>query len=184
MASVRKIDWLSVEDYLVAEEVAEVRHEYVAGAVYAMVGATARHNRIAVRLASRLESHLAGSPCQTFISDMKVRAADAFYYPDVVVTLQPVAPEAIYLTEPALIVEVLSESTEGRDRLEKWTAYRALPSLREYVLIAQDRPAIEVYRRSEDGWDQISLGAGEVIELTSIDTKLRLEELYTGLSES
>ncbi|MGH8501210.1 MAG: Uma2 family endonuclease [Gammaproteobacteria bacterium] len=181
MASVRRIDWLSVEDYLVAEEVAEVRHEYVAGAVYAMVGATARHNRIAVRLASRLESHLAGSPCQTFISDMKVCAADAFYYPDVIVTCQPVAPEAVYLTEPVLIAEVLSESTEGRDRLEKWAAYRALPSLREYVLIAQDRPAVEVYRRNEEGWDQISLDSGETMELVSLDLEVPLDELYAGL---
>src|SRR5680860_720037 len=138
MASVRKIEWLSVEDYLAGEQAAKARHQYIDGAICAMDSATARHNRIAVRLASRLESHLAGSPCQTFTSDMKIRTADAFYYPDVVVTRQPVAPEAVYLNEPVLIVEVLSESTEARDRLEKWIAYRALPSLSEYVLIAQD----------------------------------------------
>lgn len=180
MASVRRIELISVEDYLAGEQTAEVRHEYAAGAVYAMVGATARHNRIALRLATRLEAHLGGSQCQTFVSDMKVMAADVFYYPDVVVTCQPVAPEAVYLTEPALIVEVLSESTEGRDRLEKWTAYRALPSLREYVLIAQDRPAVEVYRRNEEGWDQISLEIGEIIEFTSVAFMLPLDELYAG----
>jgi len=126
MASVRNIEWLGVEDYLVGEQAAEVRHEYVAGAVYAMVGSTARHNLLALGLAARLHAHLSGSPCKTFISDMKVRSADAFYYPDVVVTCQPVAPDAVYLTEPTMIVEVLSESTDARDRLEKWTAYRAV----------------------------------------------------------
>ncbi|MBA2491003.1 MAG: Uma2 family endonuclease [Gammaproteobacteria bacterium] len=181
MASVRNIEWLGVEDYLVGEQAAEVRHEYVAGAVYAMVGSTARHNLLALGLAARLHAHLSGSPCKTFISDMKVRSADAFYYPDVVVTCQPVAPNAVYLTEPTLIVEVLSESTEARDRLEKWTAYRALPSLSEYVLIAQDRPAVEVYRRSENGWNQISLGAGETVELASVAFEVSLDELYAGL---
>ncbi|MBA2410909.1 MAG: Uma2 family endonuclease [Gammaproteobacteria bacterium] len=126
MASVRRIEWLSVEDYLVGEQAAEVRHEYVAGAVYAMGGSTARHNLLALGLAARVHAHLSGSPCETFISDIKVRSADAFYYPDVVVTCQPVAPDAVYLTEPTMIVEVLSESTDARDRLEKWTAYRAV----------------------------------------------------------
>lgn len=172
---------MSVEDYLAGEQAAETRHEYVAGAVYAMVGGTARHNRIALRLALRLESHLADSRCRTFMSDMKVQAAGAFYYPDVVVSCQPVAPEAVYLTEPALIVEVLSESTEARDRLEKWTAYRTLPSLREYVLLAQDRPAVEVYRRSAEGWDLIRLDAGETVALASINVEVSLDELYADL---
>jgi Uma2 family endonuclease len=181
MASVRRIEWLSVEDYLAGEQVATVRHEYVAGSVYAMVGSTVRHNLLAVGLASRLYAHLSDSPCRTFVSDMKVRVADVFYYPDVVVTCRPVAPTAVYLTEPALIAEVLSESTEGRDRLEKWTAYRTLPSLREYVLIAQDGPAVEIFRRAPDGWDQISLGLGEVIDLAAVDLKFPLDELYAGL---
>lgn len=184
MASVRRIARLSIEDYLAGERAAETRHEYVDGAVYAMVGATARHNRLALRLATRLEAHLSGSSCQTFVSDMKVQVAEIFYYPDVVVTCRPVTGAAVYLTEPALIVEVLSESTEGRDRLEKWTAYRTLSSLSEYVLIAQDRPAVEVYRRAQEGWDQISFGAGEVIELTSVGFELELDELYAGLPAS
>jgi Uma2 family endonuclease len=184
MASVRRIEWLSIEDYLAREQGATIRHEYVAGAVYAMAGATARHNRLALRLAARLDAHLSGSQCQTFVSDMKVRTEDTFYYPDVVVICQPVAPEAVYLTDPLLIVEVLSEATEGRDRLEKWTAYRALPSLREYVLVAQDRPAVEIYRRTQEGWDQISLTCGEIIEFAAVDLKLALDELYAGLPES
>jgi Uma2 family endonuclease len=176
--SVRKFEWLSVEDYLTGEAVANVRHEYVAGSVYAMVGATARHNRIAGALFARLNTHLGGSGCEVFISDMKVRAGEAFYYPDLVVTCEPVAPEAVYLTAPTLSVEVLSESTEGRDRLEKWAAFRTLPSLREYVLIAQDRVALEISRRSAEGWDQFAFEGAEEVELASVGLQFPLQELY------
>lgn len=181
MASKQKLQTLSKAEYLAGELHSEVRHEYVAGCVYAMVGGTARHNRIALKLALRLESHL-GKGCSTFISDMKVRAGAAFYYPDVVVTCQPIAPDALYVEEPSFIAEVLSESTEARDRLEKWIAYRTLESLREYVLIAQDRPAVEVYRRTARGWDQLSFGPDEELELVSVDLHVPMREIYAELN--
>jgi Uma2 family endonuclease len=181
MSSVRTLKRLSTEDYLANEERAEVRHEYVDGFVQAMVGCTARHNLIASAMLSNVRAHLKGSECRVFMSDMKVRAGNAFYYPDVVVSCRPIAPKAVYLSEPVLIVEVLSETTEARDRLEKWIAYRSLASLREYVLLAQDRPAIDVYRRTQDGWVEINFGEAEDLELTSIELKLPLSELYAEL---
>ena len=181
MGSVRKLESLTVEQYFGVEAEADVRHEYVDGAIYAMVGATARHNRIALALAGHLNRHLEGSGCQTFISDMKVRAAAAFYYPDVVVTCAPIEPEAVYLTEPKLVIEVLSESTEGRDRLEKWAAYRTLNSLEEYVLVAQDRRAIDVYRRFKDGWKQVGFESEEELELDSVNLRLPMADIYADL---
>lgn len=163
---------------MAGEELAEVRHEYVAGAVYAMVGTTLRHNQIAGNLFARLNTHLAGSGCRVYISDVKVRADEVFYYPDVVVTCESARPNAVYLTAPALIVEVLSESTEGRDRLEKWSAYRALSSLREYVLIAQDRVSLEIFRRGSEGWEHLTIEGAEEVELASVAFKFPLQGLY------
>ncbi|MDN5938309.1 MAG: Uma2 family endonuclease [Salinisphaera sp.] len=179
MSSVRKLEWISIDDYLAGEEVAEVRHEYVAGGVYAMVGSTARHNRISGALFARLRAHLAGSSCEAFVTDIKVRVDDAFYYPDVVVSCVPVDPTAVYLTEPTLIAEVLSDSTEGRDRMEKWIAYRSLASLQEYLLIAQDEPRLEALRRRGDGWEQAVFGADDVVELESVGLSFPLQDLHT-----
>jgi len=178
MSSVRKIEWLSPEDYLVEETNSEVRHQYVGGATGRMTNDTARHNRVVGNLFSIIKKTLEHSDCQTFISDMKVRAASAFYYPDVVVTCEPLAPEAVYLDKPKLIIEVLSKSTEGRDRLEKWTAYRTLEPLQEYVLVAQGRHEIDVYRRTSDGWKQISFGADETLELECIGLEIPMAEIY------
>lgn len=181
MTSVRKPEWISVEDYLAGEALAEVRHEYVAGQVYAMVGSTLRHNSIAGSLFARIKAHLAGSGCRAFMSDVKVRCEHAFYYPDVVVTCAPVDPAAVYLTEPQLIIEVLSESTERHDRLEKGPAYRALPSLREYALVAQDRPALELYRRREGDWDCLIFEDADTVELASVKLSFPLPDLYADL---
>lgn len=181
MPSVHKLQTLSEADYLAGELQSEVRHEYVAGSVYAMVGGTARHNLISLTLAARLREHLAGTGCRTFMSDMKVRAGAVYYYPDVIVTCQQMPSEALYVTEPRLIAEVLSDSTEGRDRLEKWIAYRALESLRDYVLVAQSKPAVDVYRRTQEGWDQLSFGPDEDLELASLELRLPMRELYAEL---
>ena len=97
---------------------ASMRHEYVDGAVHAMVRSTAGHNLIAGGFYAAVTAHLSGSSCRAFLSDMKVRVDRAFYYPDVVVTGSDVRPEDVYVTEPVVIVEVLSESTEARDRFE------------------------------------------------------------------
>ncbi len=170
--------------YLAAERDSLVKHEYVAGEVFAMAGASKTHGTLALNAAFALRAHLRGGPCRTWVADMKVRvaAASAYYYPDVVVScdardLAADAPQD-YLEAPRLIVEVLSPATETIDRREKWLAYRRLESLQEYVLIDQARRWVEVYRRTPEGWAQDIHTDAEVLELASVGLALPLDELY------
>jgi Uma2 family endonuclease len=115
-----------------------MKHEYVAGKIIAMVGAGRAHNLIAGNFYRALRDHLRGTACQAFMSDMKVRIGEVFYYPDVMVDCEsPVQSRDAYLSEnPVLIIEVLSPSTEIRDTLEKRFTYQLLASLKEYLLVA------------------------------------------------
>lgn len=178
MALVEKLRPITVEEYLEGEKTSDIRHEYVAGAVHAMAGASGLHNLIALAFATGLRHHLRGSPCHVFISDMKVRVNDAFYYPDLVVVCGAIDAGAYYQTAPTLIVEILSESTEARDRLEKRLAYQKIESLKEYVLVAQDKMRIEVYRRVEDGWQLETYSYGDRVRFTSIGYETAIEQLY------
>lgn len=123
MPKTRRNVTLSPEEYLRGEQVSDIRHEYESGHAYAMVGASEAHNRIALNLAAALNTHLRGGPCRAFISDMKVRVRDAFYYPDILVTCDRADSEEYYKTLPVLIAEVLSASTIDRDSLAKRIAY-------------------------------------------------------------
>jgi len=170
--------------YLEAERAASIKHEYVAGEVFAMAGASKTHGTLALNAAFALRAHLRGGPCRTWVADMKVRvaAASAYYYPDVVVScdardLAADAPQD-YLEAPRLIIEVLSPSTEVIDRREKWFAYRRLESLKEYVLIDPARRWVEVYRRTASGWAQDIYTGAEVVELVSVGLALPMSELY------
>lgn len=174
---------ITPEQYLALEEQSPEKNEFVAGEVHAMAGTTVRHNRINLRLASRLMSHLAGHPCEVFMADIKVHAArtNAFYYPDVVVrcNAEALVGETRVIADPTLIIEVLSPSTEAIDRREKLSAYRQIPSLQEYVLVAQDERSVEIYRRQGDiGWMYLAFTANEVASLTSIKLDLPLADIY------
>jgi len=180
---------LSEEDYLESEKVAKAKHEYVAGEVFAMAGASKAHVVIAGNLFVLLRMHLRGKPCRAFISDMKVHAATstAYYYPDVVVTCSPSdlaadAP-AYYVKAPALIVEVLSESTGRIDRREKLLAYQQIDSLEHYLLVDQDTVEVEHYHRTDAGWVRDILSAGDQLALPMLDLTLGVDQIYedTGL---
>ncbi len=172
---------LTVEEYLESEKFSPVRREYLAGQVYAMTGTSAAHNLIALNIASRLRTHLRGGPCQTFISDMKVRieAINTFYYPDVMVTCDPEDSGDYFKTKPCLIIEVLSPSTAAIDRREKLLAYQKIASLREYILISQDEIKIEVYRREQGGrwWEHTLEREGE-LQLESVGLKINVNKVY------
>lgn len=173
----RKIaTYISVEDYLTGEKDSPVKHEYVDGYIYAMAGASKRHNRIAINLTRRLDEHLEGQSCEVFIGDMKVYVSPTiYYYPDVVVACDPPDGDEYTSHQPILIIEVLSASTAKTDRREKLRNYRNLPGLLEYVMVAQDRVRIETWRRREgDEW--------EIEFLTRLDDTLELESV--GLSVS
>jgi Uma2 family endonuclease len=144
----------AASDYLSWEEQQPDKHEYVRGEVFAMVGARREHVVVALNLAAAFKQRLRGGPCQAYVSDLKLRveAADAFFYPDVMVSCDPRDHSASQFVEhPILIVEVLSESTEAFDRGEKFAAYRTLPSLEEYVLVDIPSRRVETFRRTADG---------------------------------
>jgi len=157
---------ISEQDYLQGELTSEIRHEYVGGETYAMVGASDRHGLITLNLATALRPHLRGTRCQLFASDMKLRieaaGQTAFYYPDLLLSCDPDDRETYFRSRPCLIVEVLSEATERIDRREKLYAYTQIPSLQEYVLLSQSRVEAELHRREPSGWQTLRFDAGAV----------------------
>ncbi|WP_029010667.1 Uma2 family endonuclease [Azospirillum halopraeferens] len=179
MANALRKPRLSPDEYLALERTAEVRHEYVDGEVFAMVGSSRRHGRIVMRLLTLLAPQADRRGCEITASDVKVHveAANAYYYPDIVVACDPADDDPYVVRAPALIVEVLSDSTERTDRLERRAAYRTIPSLREYVLIAQDEPRVEIHRRTADGWEHEAVSDGSVT-LTALDTAFAVDALY------
>ncbi len=171
-------------EYLRTEENSAIRHEYVGGCIHTMAGNSLRHNRIAGNLAAKLLGHLRGKPCQVSIADVKlhVAKADAYYYPDVMVNCGGDLADATQaVSDATLVVEVLSPSTELTDRREKFNAYRRLPSLQEYVLIAQEYRQIEVLRRQGDvGWLCLTYEVSGPFELASVGLECALEDVYEG----
>jgi len=177
---------LSVEEYIDGELHSEIRHEYVDGQVYAMGGASRSHGLIVNALAFALTPAARSKRCQLFISDMKVRLNIAdqsvFYYPDLLLSCDPADREPYFCSRPCLIVEVLSESTERIDRREKLLAYQTLPSVQEYILVAQDVRRVEIYRRANN-WQAEYTDSGE-IRLDCLDASVTLDAIYTDLELS
>lgn len=171
---------ISVDDYLEGELQGEIRHEFIEGQVYAMGGASDRHGLILNALAFALTPAARRHHCQLFTSDMKVRlqigGSPIFYYPDLLLACNPDDRQSHFRRSPCLIIEVLSESTERVDRREKLLAYQTLPSLQEYLLVAQDTRRVEVYRRSTH-WQRECHESGEV-RLECLDMALSLESVY------
>lgn len=176
--------FLAVEAYIESELHSEVKHEYLAGEVYAMSGASRSHNIIAGNLFSSLHRHLRGGPCRVFMSDMKVRLRQArddyFYYPDLMVACRPEDNARYWCEQPKLIIEVLSESTERVDTREKFFAFQTIPALEEYVLLAQDRREATVFRRA-DGWAACKVNGDDPLELASVGLIVGLAEVYEGV---
>jgi Uma2 family endonuclease len=180
-----KVNLLSVEDYLRREPASEVRHEYVAGVAYAMAGASEEHNDLALNLAAALRSHLRGRPCKVFMVDMKVRVGvghqDVFYYPDVLVACDLRDTDRHCKRFPKVIIEVLSPETERTDRREKFMAYTGIETVEEYVLVAQDRREVTVFRRAAQWAAEVLTAPEEKLVLQSLDFSLDLAAVYEGV---
>jgi Uma2 family endonuclease len=177
--------FLSPEEYLAIERKAEDKSEYYHGEMFAMSGVSRTHDRINVQLTFLIAQHLRGKRCEAFTANMRVLAASSglYTYADLsVVCEEPQFADAQVdtLTDPALLVEILSPSTEDYDRGKKAKLYRAIPSLQELLFIAQDSYEVELYRRQPDGtWSLIEArGLESAIALTSIGYTLSLRELY------
>lgn len=178
--------YLSPEDYLQLETHSRAKHEYFDGEIFAMAGATDAHITIAGNLFADLRSHLRGSGCRVFISDMKARIVqrNRFFYPDILVTCDPRDTETdTYKCFPKLIVEVLSPSTESFDRGDKFHDYQTLDSLQEYVLINTQHRRVEIFRRHADSlWLFQTYDEDETFQLKSIHYTGTFEMLYEDVS--
>ncbi len=172
-------------EYLKFERTSEVKHEFFAGEVLAMTGASEAHNLICANLITTLKNQLRSQPCKVYPSDMRVKieATGLYTYPDISVVCgdaQFADEEFDTLINPMVIIEVLSPSSERYDRGKKFQQYRDLPSLQEYVLVAQDDSHIERFRLQKSGiWEFTDVEGQEAsLELTSIGCTLALVEVY------
>lgn len=172
------------EEYLVRERKAQYRSEYVDGRAYAMAGASRAHNLVAGNVFAELRAQLRGRPCEAYVSDMRVKVSHTglYTYPDVVAVCGEPRFEDGHvdtLLNPTLIVEVLSESTEGYDRGEKFSHYRRLESMREYVLVAQDRVRVEHFARQGEHWMLAEISDPDgVLALPSLDCTVSVRGIY------
>ncbi|MBD2022349.1 Uma2 family endonuclease [Leptolyngbya sp. FACHB-36] len=173
---------MTPEEYLEWEPRQEIRYEYIDGDIFAMTGGSKPHNRIALNLAGALDSHLQGKGCEVYIADVKVQvsAAGPYHYPDVVVTCDRRDQDSSQVVQyPCLIAEVLSPSTEAYDRGSKFTHYRKLETLQEYVLIQSEAIGVECFRRNAEGlWVLHPYEVDDTITLASVDLVLPIAALY------
>ncbi len=174
---------ISIDDYLAGENDGLVRHEYVDGYIYAMTGASATHNLIALNCAARLLKSARNQGCEVFISDMKlsISAWSSFYYPDVMICCEQLDNEEYFRREPCLIIEVLSPTTAAVDKREKLKAYQQLATLLDYVLIDQEREMIEVHRRQGSHWIKEELTPGDELYIQCVDEHIPLPVIYAGI---
>ena len=185
----------TIEDYFAIEESSPIKHEYFDGEVFAMAGASLRHNLITGNVFGTLRTRLEGSSCQAFVSDLRLRTPGGLLtYPDVMAICDKVALSPIdrldTVLNPALIVEVLSDSTRDYDRGEKFRLYGEIPSLREYLLVEQAKMLVERYSasgRAGDSWrDRWQLkeytALDERVELLSVGVHLLMNEIYAGVN--
>ena len=184
MATVPK-HYVTPEEYLQREKDAEFRSEYFRGEMFAMAGASANHNLIVLNAGASLREQLKKKPCRVYPSDLRLRieTTSLYTYPDLSVVCGEPKLETNgvdVLLNPVVLVEVLSDSTEAYDRGKKFEHYRTIPSLKHYVLIAQDRHSIDCFSRKPDGsWVLTSCQAlDEKVELEAIDSQLAAAEVY------
>lgn len=177
---------MSVEEYLALDRSSEdVRYEYIDGIVTMMAGGTTNHSRIGVNIVSELRTALRGKPCQVFNSDLKVSiSATRYVYPDVSVSCdrRDIKEKGDIIHSPCVVIEVLSPHTATSDRRQKFTYYRACPSVREYVLVSTDEQAVDVYRRAtEKLWTLHLFEPGEDVELKSIGVTIPIGAFYENV---
>jgi Uma2 family endonuclease len=173
------IEYFSHEAYFALEQSEDHRYEYHAGEVFAMTGGTESHALISANCLVSLRNALRGKPCRVYGADMKLHIAqhDVFVYPDAQVLCEQGKRHTLYVENPALIVEVLSPTTESYDRGLKFERYRSIASLAYYLLVAQNRPHVEIYaRESADSWRFSETQAR--IELPGLGISLDLADIY------
>ena len=189
--SAQTTTFLTPEEYLEQERRAERKSEYLQGEVFAMAGASRRHGLIVANLIAELRQQLKEKPCEVYPSDVRLRvtAAGLYTYPDVMVVcgdIQFADDQKDTLLNPVLLIEVLSESTRDYDLGVKFQYYRTLPSLMEYLTVAQDEPLVGHYRRQpEDRWLLVETrDLSQTIQLPSISCSLAMAEIYDKVEQT
>jgi Uma2 family endonuclease len=170
-------------DYLAVDSNSTVKHEFLDGLILGMAGGTPDHARLAMAVGTLLSGQLDGKRCAVFSEALRVRATATGFagYPDVTVVCDALArdpDDRNTITNPSLVVEVLSPSTAEYDRGEKFRHYQTMDSLQHVVFVAYDSPQIEVWTRSTDAWLKRSYGAGERAELPAIDCVLAVDVVF------
>lgn len=183
MSALKDFNIVSEEDYLAGELESPVKHEYVAGRVYAMSGGTANHSAVASNFIGALRGGMGRKGCRTFTGDLSIRieqiAGVSFFYPDASVVCAPIEGDAQFTSEPTVILEVLSPSTRRIDETSKLQAYLTMPSLQVCLLAESDQPFVRVYRRRGDQFViEVYEGSDGEISLSEIQASLSLDALY------
>ena len=189
MATSAAQTYLTPEEYITLErkaipDVETVRSEYVKGKIVAMSGASFAHNLITANISAGLHARLRDSGCVAIANEMRVStpSTSSYFYPDVVVVCEePRFEDDVFdiLLNPIILVEVLSPSTEAYDRGEKFIHYRQIESLQEYILVAQDKICVEIFRRQENNWILTDFqNLEELLPLNSVQSELPLREIY------
>lgn len=184
VANPSMVPYVTYAEFVAREEKSSTKHEWLDGVVYDMAGGTPDHAGLITAVAGELRNSLRGKRCRVFSADLGIRviATGLFTYPDVSIvcgSLERDPENKNAATNPRVLVEVLSDSTEAYDRGEKFAHYRRIPTLMEYVLVSQKDPCIEVFRRSSSGeWDVEKALAGQTIELRSIECVLDVNDVY------
>ncbi len=177
---------ISPEEYLEQERHSPIKHEYIAGDIYAMAGTSKAHNMISGNLYLLLRSALKTSPCRTYFADLKVRIDEGqrFFYPDLLVTCDPNDDQnLVYVDNPQVIIEVLSESTESFERGKKFLFYRTIPSLKDYLIVSSQDYLVEIFHRIEgERWVlETYQGLEAIASIESLNLKAPLSEIYATL---
>lgn len=178
------------DEYLALEHDSPIKHEYLDGEIFAMAGGTPEHAQLCVRVTAELSVQLRGKPCVPYSSDLRIRvlATGLTTYPDASVVCGPLEydPEdrkKQTVTNPIVVVEVLSPSTEEYDRGDKLSNFRQVPSLRHYVLVSYREPLIEVFTRTGgDEWSRVEARTGSSAKLPAIGCTLSIDSIYEGVT--
>ena len=173
---------MTADEFLAWERAQEGRYEFIEGVVHAMAGASVPHEESTGNLYTALRGALGPRGCMVYHSGVKVPVGNNYFYPDIVVRCRPRDPGFDAITEPVLLAEVLSPSTQQYDQSAKWKFYQRLPSLQSFLLIEQDQVAVHVYRRSGAVWIYSShVSREDVIVLDDPACSLQVGDLYAGI---
>jgi Uma2 family endonuclease len=178
----RRQEPITPDEYFEIEAASPVRHEYIEGYLHALAGASTRHNQIVFNISHAFRAAGRGTSCRTFGIEVRVQVSDTrYYYPDLAVVCNPENIEHSSLTQPCVVVEVLSPSTAGVDQREKLFAYRQIDALRAYLIVHQDEPLIEKHWLDDGIWRH-DIISGEGVYVPCLDFNLSFDVVFEDVT--